>query len=98
MHVAAIRVELRIRDMHSLKEKRRVVKGMLSDIGRAHPVAVAEVDHQDLWQRTTLGIAAVSSSAGQVERMLRAVLNDIDHRNDVEVLGMTTSYLEAADR
>jgi uncharacterized protein YlxP (DUF503 family) len=75
-----------------------VVKGMLSDIGRAHPVAVAEVDHQDLWQRTTLGIAAVSSSAGQVERMLRAVLNDIDHRNDVEVLGMTTSYLEAADR
>jgi uncharacterized protein YlxP (DUF503 family) len=98
MHVAAIRVELRIRDMHSLKEKRRVVKGMLSDIGRAHPVAVAEVDHQDLWQRTTLGIAAVSSSAGQVERMLRAVLNDIDHRSDVEVLGMTTSYLEAADR
>lgn len=84
--------------MHSLKEKRRVVKGMLSDIGRAHPVAVAEVDHQDLWQRTTLGIAAVSSSAGQVERMLRAVVNDIDHRNDVEVLGMTTSYLEAADR
>jgi hypothetical protein len=98
MHVAAIRVELRIRDMHSLKEKRRVVKGMLSDIGRAHPVAVAEVDHQDLWQRTTLGIAAVSSSAGQVERMLRAVLNDIDHRDDVEVLGMTTSYLEPADR
>jgi hypothetical protein len=30
--------------------------------------------------------------------MLRAVVNDIDHRNDVEVLGMTTSYLEAADR
>jgi uncharacterized protein YlxP (DUF503 family) len=98
MHVAAIRIELRIRDMHSLKEKRRVVKGMLSDIGRAHPVAVAEVDHQDLWQRTTLGIAAVSSSAGQVERMLRAVVNDIDHRDDVEVLGATTSYLEAADR
>lgn len=98
MHVAAIRVELRIRDMHSLKEKRRVVKGMLSDIGRAHPVAVAEVDHQDLWQRTTLGIAAVSSSAGHVERMLRAVVNDIDHRDDVEVLGTTTSYLEAADR
>jgi uncharacterized protein YlxP (DUF503 family) len=98
MHVAAIRIELRIRDMHSLKEKRRVVKGMLSDIGRAHPVAVAEVDHQDLWQRTTLGVAAVSSSVGQVERMLRAVVNDIDHRDDVEVLGATTSYLEAADR
>jgi uncharacterized protein YlxP (DUF503 family) len=84
--------------MHSLKEKRRVVKSMLADIGRAHPVAVAEVDHQDLWQRTTLGIAAVSSSAGQVERMLRSVVHDIELRDDVEALGVTTSYLEPADR
>lgn len=98
MHVAAIRVELRIRDMHSLKEKRRVVKSMLADIGRAHPVAVAEVDHQELWQRATLGIAAVSTTPGQVDRMLRAVASDLDHRDDVEVLGFTTSYLEAADR
>lgn len=98
MHVAAIRVELRVRDMHSLKDKRRVVKSILADIGRAHPVGIAEVDHQDLWQRATLGIAAVSASPGHVDRMLRAVTSDLDKRNDVELLGTTWSYLEAANR
>ena len=97
MHVAAIRVELRIRDMHSLKEKRTVVKGILADVGRAHPVAVAEVDHQDLWQRATIGIAAVSTSPGQVERMLRSVANELAHRDDVELLGVSTTFLEAVD-
>ncbi len=98
MHVAAVTIELRIRDMHSLKEKRRVVKSIIADIGKSHPVAIAEVDHQDLWQRSTLGIAAISTSPGQVERMLRSINNDLDARDDVELLGVTTSYLEAAEQ
>jgi uncharacterized protein YlxP (DUF503 family) len=97
MHVAAIRAELRIRDMHSLKQKRSVVKGILADIGRAHPVAVAEVDHQDLWQRATIGIAVVSTSPGQVERMLRNAASDLDHRDDVELLGVSKTFLEAVE-
>lgn len=84
--------------MHSLKEKRHVVKSILADIGSAHPIAVAEVDHQDLWQRATLGIAAVSSSPGQVDRMLHTITTDLDRRDDVEVLGVGWSYLEAAER
>jgi len=98
MHVAAIRVELRIRDMHSLKDKRRVVKSILAEVGRAQPVAIAEVDHQDLWQRATLGVTAVSTSPGQVDRMLRAIERDLDRWDGVEVLGVSRSYLEAADR
>lgn len=98
MHVAAVTIELRIRDMHSLKEKRRVVKSIIADIGKSHPVAIAEVDHQDLWQRSTLGIAAISTSPGQVKRMLRSINNDLDARDDVELLGVTTSYLEAAEQ
>lgn len=96
MNVAAIRVDLRIRDAHSLKEKRAVVKRLIADISKSHPVAVAEVDHQELWQRTALGVAAVSSSQGQVDRMLRSVEKDLDHRRGVEVLGTATIYLEPA--
>ena len=96
MHVAAIRVDLRIRDAHSLKEKRAVVKRLLADVGQAHPVAIAEVDYQDKWQRTAVGVAAVSTSPGQVERMLRSVQNDLDARPGIEVLGAGTIYLEPA--
>lgn len=98
MHVGALRIELRIRDVRSLKEKRKVVKGIISEIGRAYPVAVAEVDHQDLWQRADLGVAVVSGSPGQVDRMLTAVRTDLDRRAEIEVLGATRSYLEEEER
>jgi uncharacterized protein YlxP (DUF503 family) len=98
MHVGALRIELRIRDMHSLKEKRHVVKMIIADIGKAHPVAVAEVDHQDLWQRSDIGVAAVSSSPGQVDRMLLSVERDLERRSDVEVLGTARSFLVEEDR
>ena len=92
-----MRVELRIRDARSLKDKRRVVKSMLAEIGKAHPVGIAEVDHQDLWQRATLGVTAVSTTPGQVERMLWAVEKELDGWDGVELLGVTGSYLEAID-
>ena len=98
MHVGASRIEVRIRDMRSLKEKRKVVKSIIADIGRAYTVAIAEVDHQNLWQRADLGIAVVSGSPGQVDRMLTSVQIDLDRRSEIEVLGITRSYLEEEER
>ena len=98
MHVGASRIELRIRDMRSLKEKRKVVKSIIAEIGRAYPVAVAEVDHQDLWQRADLGVAVVSGSPGHVDRMLTAIQIDLERRTEVEILGVTRSYLEEEER
>ncbi len=98
MHVGASRIELRIRDIRSLKEKRKVVKSIIADIGRAYPIAVAEVDHQDLWQRADLGVAVVSGSPGHVDRMLSAVEIDLDRRTEIEILGATRSYLEEEER
>ena len=50
------------------------------------------------WNRASVGVAAVSSSPGQVERMLRAVEKDIDDWDGVELLGTTKSYLETAEQ
>ena len=98
MHVGASRIELRIRDMRSLKEKRKVVKSIIAEIGRAYPIAVAEVDHQDLWQRADLGVSVVSGSPGHVDRMLTAIEIDLERRTEVEILGITRSYLEEEER
>jgi uncharacterized protein YlxP (DUF503 family) len=84
--------------MHSLKEKRHVIKSIVTDIGRSHPVAIAEVDHQDLWQRSDLGIVAVSASRSHVERMLDGIGRNLDRRSDVEVLGSALSYFTEEDR
>lgn len=94
MHVASMRIELRIPGVRSLKGKRRVIKSITDRVGRSHPVAIAEVDHLDLWQRATLGVAVVSSSPGQVDRMLHALERELHDRDDVEVLARSIAYLE----
>jgi len=94
MHVAAMRVDLRVLDAQSLKDKRRVLKSLTAQIAKAQVVAVAEVDYQDLWQRSALGIAAVSAQAGQVDRILHTIQRDLRGRTDVEVLGVVVSHLE----
>jgi hypothetical protein len=89
-----MRLELRIRDAHSLKEKRHVVKSLSSYVARTFNVAVSEVDHQDLWNRATLGVAAVAPHASQLDRILHAVERHLRERTDAELIGVQVSYLE----
>jgi uncharacterized protein YlxP (DUF503 family) len=94
MHAAALRLELRIPGARSLKAKRRVLKSMSAELTSTFPVAVAEVDHQDQWQRATLGVAMVTPQAGQLERLIHAVQRAMLRHQDVELLEMGVSYLE----
>jgi uncharacterized protein YlxP (DUF503 family) len=94
MHAAALRLELRIPESRSLKAKRRVLKGISSMLTSTFPVAVAEVDHQDQWQRATLGVALVAPQAGQLERLIHAVQRTMLDHGEVQLLEMGVSYLE----
>ena len=95
MHAAALRIELRIRDAHSLKEKRHVIKSVSSHVARTFGVAVAEVDHQDLWNRATLGVAAVAAQASQLDRILHNIEQHFRGRRDVELLAVEVNHLES---
>ena len=48
-----------LRDAHSLKDKRRIVRSLKDRLFQKFRVAVAEIDHQDVWQTAELGVAAV---------------------------------------
>ena len=73
MLVGLARFDLRIPGCGSLKEKRHVVKGLTAGIRQKFNVSVAEVDHQDLWQRTTIAVSAASGEAYHVKRVLQQV-------------------------
>ena len=73
MLVGLARYDLRIPASASLKEKRHVVKGLTAGIRQKFNVSVAEVDHQDLWQRTTIAVSAASGEAYHVKRVLQQV-------------------------
>ena len=61
MFVGTLELDVLLGDIHSLKEKRRVVRPVIADLRRHYDVAVAEVGDQDLHRRSLIGMAVVSS-------------------------------------
>ncbi len=92
MLVALERFDLRIRESHSLKQKRHVVKTLTNGIRSTFNVSVAEVDHQDLWQRAAIAVAAVGSGEYHLRKVLHEVEKYVDRRAEVEVIEAELSF------
>jgi uncharacterized protein YlxP (DUF503 family) len=75
--VGLLSVELHIPHAQSLKDKRMVLRSVKDRLKKFN-VAVAEVEHQDLWQRAGLGIVAISTTTDHVDRELAAVVDEIE--------------------
>ncbi len=73
MVVGIVRLELHLPASRSLKDKRQVVRSLKDRIRERAQAAVAEVDHQDLWQRAALGVAVVAGDGGQARERLQLV-------------------------
>ena len=86
MFVGIVRIELHLPAAQSLKDKRSIVRGLKDRIRQRVHAAVAEVDHQDLWQRAAIGVAVVSGEARQVGEMLQSVRNLVDSTFGAELL------------
>ena len=76
--VALGTVELHLPDVESLKGKRHVLKGLKQKVRARFEVAVAEVDHQDMWQRATLAIAYVSDDSRHANEVVSKALDFIE--------------------
>jgi uncharacterized protein YlxP (DUF503 family) len=86
MLVALQRFDLRIPDSRSLKAKRHVVSGLIAALRRRFPVSVAEVDHQDLWQRAAIGVAAVGADQYHLRRVMHEVEKLVEAWDGVEII------------
>ena len=90
MFIGVGRLELRIPASGSLKAKRHVVKGITGGLRSKFNVAVAEVDHQDLWQRASIGVTCISESGFHAQKMLKEVERFVSRDGRVEIIGLTT--------
>jgi uncharacterized protein len=78
MPVGLLTLELHIAEAQSLKDKRQVLRS-LKDRLRAHfNVAVAELDFEDTWQRSVVGVVTLSNEEHHVEEALQKVLAEAD--------------------
>jgi uncharacterized protein len=76
MPIGLLTLEIHIPDARSLKDKRQVVRS-LKDRLRAHfNVAVAELAHQDLWQRSRVGVVSISGDERHLQQSLQAIAEE----------------------
>ena len=88
--------ELHIPEGRSLKQKRKVVKGLVERIHARYRVSVAETDHHDLHQRAEIAIAAVHGSESELSRIMDRIRDLVDDVPEAVLLSWNPQYLEAA--
>ncbi len=94
LFVCALSIDLRIPASGSLKSKRTVVKHVVETATSRYGVAAAEVGHQEQWQRSELGFAAVAGTAGHVEEVLDSVERFVWSHPEIEVVDGRRTWLE----
>lgn len=79
MPVGLLTLEIEIPDAHSLKDKRQVLRSLKDRLKHRFNVAVAELEHHDVWQSSTIGIVTISNSAAHATQQLETVLADAEN-------------------
>jgi len=84
--IGSLALDLLLGDVHSLKEKRSVVRPIVAELKRKHDVSAAEAGHLDLHRRALVGVAVVAADAAHCRSVLDACERLVADRPEVEVL------------
>jgi len=93
LKIGVCTLEFRISYVHSLKEKRSVVKKISNKIQQKFNVSISEIDTQDLWQTATLGIAVAGSHAPLLEGILESLIDYAESIFDGEIRVLHTEVI-----
>ena len=87
MPVGRLILEIHIPNARSLKDKRQVLRSLKDRLRARFNVAVAELDHQDSWQRAQIGVVSLSNDRTHLEQSLRAVFDNAEQLLGRELVG-----------
>ncbi len=93
MPIGLLTLELHLPYAHSLKEKRFVLQKLKDRLRTKFNVSVAELDHQDVWQRSIVGVVSISSGQQNLEQVLQAVERESAHILGGDLVGTQTEFL-----
>jgi uncharacterized protein YlxP (DUF503 family) len=97
MWIGTIEFDLLLGNVHSLKEKRSLVRPLIAEVRRKYEVSVAEVDHLDLHRRAGIGVAVVAADRGHVVDLLDTVERRVAYHPEVELLSARRSLRTSDD-
>ncbi|NGU52388.1 DUF503 domain-containing protein [Clostridium perfringens] len=88
MRVLNLKITLRESWVHSLKEKRVVVKSIVQRLKNKFNVSVGEVHEQDIHQIIVIGISAVCGDQKQVDSTLENLIDFVEENTDAEIINI----------
>jgi uncharacterized protein YlxP (DUF503 family) len=84
--IGTLEIVLLIRESHSLKSRRRVVKSLVDRIRSRFNVSVADIGDQSVWQKVVIGVAVVANDGRYVNQVLSKVLDLVSSDLRAEII------------
>jgi len=97
MYVGVLSLDLLFGDVHSLKEKRALVRPIVAELRKKYDVAAAEAGHVELHRRSLLGVAVVATDKAHCVEVLDACERLVASRPEVELLSARQQFVSEED-
>ena len=88
LNIAVMEIRLYAPWVHSLKEKRMVVKSLLGKIRSRYAVSAAETAEQDIHQTVVIGVASIAAHAAQADSMMEDILTFVEENTEAEIVSV----------
>jgi uncharacterized protein YlxP (DUF503 family) len=95
--VGTLELDVLLGDVHSLKDKRALVRPVIADLRRQFEVAAAEVAHHDLHRRAMIGLAVVAADAGHCNEVLDSCERLVAARPELDLLSVHRMLRSSSD-
>ena len=95
--VGSVAFDLLLGDVHSLKEKRSLVRPLVAELRRKYDVSAAEAGHLDLHRRALVGVAVVAPDRAHCVEVLDACERLVAYRPELELLSAQRQVLRSTD-
>ncbi|GAB4270608.1 MAG: DUF503 domain-containing protein [Candidatus Rifleibacteriota bacterium] len=93
MIVAIGTFEMHFPEIHSLKEKRQILRCLIDRVKAKFNASIAEVDNNDLWQRGTIGVSLVSNDRTLLQKMAARIEEILSDHAQVEIVDFYWDYV-----
>ena len=97
MFTGILTLDLVLGDVHSLKEKRSLVRPVVAELRRRFEVAAAEAGHLDLHRRSLIGVAVIGSTAEHCQQVLDSCERLVAGRPELELLSARQQLISSDD-
>ncbi|SMB83152.1 hypothetical protein SAMN00017405_1007 [Desulfonispora thiosulfatigenes DSM 11270] len=85
MFIGSLIVKIHISYVHSLKEKRSIIKSIMAKLRNKFNVSIAEVAENDQWQIAVIGMSIVSTNKQIIDKQMSEIIDFIEANYELEI-------------